>query len=118
MKIPLLDSLIVKIEKKIDHDSISVFSGLAIIPSKMVSLVYKNGNWKQKFNLFADVSKDDFPFSKGLKLEMDSGQTCSIESEDFLPHNISNTLKCIEFNSSKNIIACLRIFGTTPLHFT
>ena len=39
--IPLLDHLAVEIEKRFDHGSISVCSGLVIIPSKMVSLVYK-----------------------------------------------------------------------------
>ena len=42
--IPLLDHLTVEIERRFDHSFISVYSGLVIIPSKMVSLVYKNVN--------------------------------------------------------------------------
>ena len=38
---PLLDRLAVETEGRFDNASISVYSGLAIIPSKMVSLVYK-----------------------------------------------------------------------------
>ena len=49
--IPLLDHLTVEIERRFDHGSISVYSGLVIIPSKMVSLVYKNVNWREKFSL-------------------------------------------------------------------
>ena len=59
--IPLLDHLTVEKERRFDHTSVSVYSGLCIIPSKMVSLVYKNVNWKEKFRLFADLFKDDFP---------------------------------------------------------
>ena len=36
--IPLLDYLTVEIEKIFDHASISVYSGLVIVPSKIVSL--------------------------------------------------------------------------------
>ena len=42
--IPLLDHLTVETERRFDHGSISVYSGPVIIPSKMVSLVYKNVN--------------------------------------------------------------------------
>ena len=45
--IPLLDHVTVEIERSFDHGSISVYNGLAIIPSKMVSLVYKNVNWRK-----------------------------------------------------------------------
>ena len=48
----------VEIERRF---SISVYGGLVIIPSKMVSLVYKNVNGREKFSLFADLFKDDFP---------------------------------------------------------
>ena len=62
--IPLLDHLTVEKERRFDHTSVSVYSGLCIIPSKMVSLVYKNVNWKEKFRLFADLFKDDLEFSR------------------------------------------------------
>ena len=67
--IPLLDHLTV--ERRFDHDSISVYGGLVIIPSKMVSLVYKNVNWREKLSLLADLFKDDFPFPKALEAEID-----------------------------------------------
>ena len=59
MTISLLDHLTVEIEKTFDHAYILVYGDLVIVPSKMVSLVYKNFNWKEKFNLFADLFKDD-----------------------------------------------------------
>ena len=42
MTISLLDHLTVEIEKRFDHAYILVYGGLVIVPSKMVSLVYKN----------------------------------------------------------------------------
>ena len=47
--IPLLDNSTVKIERRLDHTSISVYCGLVIIPSKILSIVYKNVSWEEKF---------------------------------------------------------------------
>ena len=58
MRVLLLDHLTVEIERRFDHASTSIYSGLANIPSKMVSSVHKNVNWGKKFNLFADLFKD------------------------------------------------------------
>ena len=82
MTIPLLDHLPVEIERRFDHGSISFCSGLVIIPSKMVSLVYKNVNWREKFSLFADLFKDDFPCPKALEAELDLWETYWLESKD------------------------------------
>ena len=49
--IPLLDHLRAEIERRSDHAFVSVFSGLVIISSKMVTLVYKNDTCKEKFSL-------------------------------------------------------------------
>ena len=73
--IPLLDHLTLEIEIRFEHGSISVYNGLVIIPSKMVSLVYKNVNWKEKFNIFADLLNNDFPCSKALEGELDLWET-------------------------------------------
>ena len=111
--IPLLDHLTVEIERRFDHGSISVYSGLVIIPSKMVSLVYKNVNWREKFSLFADLFKDDFPCPKALEAELDLWETYWLESKDCLPDNVSSTLKRIPFNGFNNIKVSLRILGTS-----
>ena len=41
----------------------------------MVPLVYKNLNWKEKFSLFADLFKNDFPCPKALEAELDLWET-------------------------------------------
>ena len=71
MTIPLLDHLIVEIKRIFDHGSISVYNGLVIISSKMVPLVYKNVNWREKFSLFADLFEDDFSCPTALEAELD-----------------------------------------------
>ena len=73
--IPLLDHLTVETERSFDRGSISVYSGPVIIPSKMMSLVYKNVNWRENFSLFADLFKDYFPYLKALEAELDLWET-------------------------------------------
>ena len=92
-----------------------VYNGLAIIPSKMVSLVYKNVNWREKFSLFADLFNYDFPCPKALEVELDLRETYWLESKDCLPDNVSSTLKRVPFNGFNNIKIFLRILGISPI---
>ena len=115
MRIPLLDYLTAERERIFDNNSISVDGGLLIIPSKMVSLIYKNVNWKEKLNLFAGLSKDDFLCPKALEAEPEFWEIYWLESKQRLPDNISSTLKCILFNGFKKIKVWLRILDTSPL---
>ena len=109
----LLDYLTTEIERRFDHASVSVYSGLVIIQSKMVPLVYKNVNWREKFSLFANFFKDDFRCPKTLEVELDLWETYWLKSKDCLPDNISSTLKRIPFNGFNNINVSLIIFGTS-----
>ena len=111
--IPLLHHLTIEIERRFDHASMSVYSGLVIAPSKMMSLIHKNVNWREKFNLFADLFKDDFPCPKALEAELNLRKTYWLESKDCLPHNVSSILKRILFNGFNNIKVWLRILGTS-----
>ena len=115
MTFPLLDHLTVEIEKRFDHASISVYSGLDHISSKMVSLVHKNVSRKEKFNLFAYLFKADFPCPKALEAELDLWETYRLESKDCLPDNISNTLKQVPCNGFNNTKVCLRSLGISPV---
>ena len=116
LTIPLLDHLTVEIERRFDYASfVSVYIGLVIIPSKMVSLVYKNVNWKEKFSLFADLFKDDCPCPGASEAELHLWEAYWLESKDCLPDNISSTLKCIPFNGCNNVQVSRIIHGTSPV---
>ena len=78
----------------------------------MMSLVYKNVDWKEKFSSFADLFKDGFPCPKALEPKLDLWETYWLESKDCLPDNISSTLKRIPFNGFNIIKVFLRILGT------
>ena len=80
----------------------------------MVLLVYKNVNWKEKYNLFADLVKDDFPCPKAVDAELNLWEAYWLESKDCLPYDISSTLKQIPFDDFNNIKIFLRILGAFP----
>ena len=77
--------------------------------------LYKNVSWREKFNLFADLFKDDFPCPKAMEPDLDLWETYWLESKDCLPCNISSTLKRIPFYGFNNIKVSLRILGTSPV---
>ena len=81
----------------------------------MSLLVGKNVDWKEKFFVFAELYKDDFPCYKALDKELDFWQTYWLKSTNCLPDNISSTLKSINFNGFSNIKVALRILGTLPV---
>ena len=113
--IPLLVHLTAEIERRSDHVSISVYSALVIMPSRMVSLAYKNENWKEKFSLFANLFKENFPYTKALEAQLDLWETYWVESKNFLLDNISSTSKRILFNDFNNMKVSLKIIGTSPV---
>ena len=80
-----------------------------------MSLVYKNVNWREKFSLFGDLFKNDFPCPRALETILDLSKTYWLESKDCLPDNISSILKRIAFNGFNNIKVSLRILGTSSV---
>ena len=110
--ISLLDRLTIETKRRFNPSSVSVYSGLVIILSKMVYLVHKKVNWDEKISLFADLFKNDFPCPKGLEVELGLWETYWLESKDCLPDNISSTLKRIPFNGFNNIKVSLRNLGS------
>ena len=116
LTIPLLEHLDNELNERVKESSVPVCKGyLVIIPLKMSLLVGKNVDWKEKFFVFAELYKDDFPCYKALDKELDFWQTYWLKSTNCLPDNISSTLKSKNFNGYSNIKVALRIVGTLPV---
>ena len=100
--IPLLDHFTVEIER-----------------TKMVLLVYKNIDWKEKFNSFANLFKDYFPCLKVLEAEPDLREWYCLKSKDFLPDGISSTWNRIPFNVVNKIKVSIKnssYFSSNKMH--
>ena len=112
---PLLDYFTTQLNERFDSASVMAYSGLVIIPSRMISMVHKNIPWREKFKPFAKFHESDHPCYKALDAELDLWETYWLSNTSCHPDNISSTLKSINFSSFSNIKICLRILGTLPV---
>ena len=113
--IPLLDYVTIQLKERFDSVFVMAYSGLVIIPSKIISLVHKNVSWREKFRQFAIFHESDSPCYKALDAELDFWETYWLNNTSCHPDNILSTLKSINFSSFSNIKICLRILGTLPV---
>ena len=68
---PLLDYLTTQLNERFDSTSDTAYRGLVIIPSKMISMAYKNVPWREKFRPFAKFHESDLPCYKGSDTELE-----------------------------------------------
>ena len=84
---------------RFDSASIMAYSGLVIVPVKMLSLYHEKTAWRQKFRPFAEFYKIDLPCYKALEVELDLWKVHGFNDTSCHPDNISATLKSIDFKS-------------------
>ena len=72
-----------------------VYSGLVIVPVKMLSLYHKNIDWRQMFRPFAEFYRSNFPCHKALEAELNSWEAYWLNYTSCHLGNISSTLKSI-----------------------
>ncbi len=53
--IPLIDHLFSSLDERFDIDSVNVYLGLSIVPTKMVSLINNGVDWKAKFKIACEA---------------------------------------------------------------
>ncbi|XP_028406782.1 52 kDa repressor of the inhibitor of the protein kinase-like [Dendronephthya gigantea] len=113
--IPLIDHLCSSLDERFDIDSVNVYLGLSIIPTKMFSLIHEGIDWKAKFKTVSDFYVDDLPNPLGLDAELLLWQTFWEQRVGAHPSNIATTLKAVNFDGFENIKVILRILGTLPI---
>ena len=57
----LLDYLKTQLNERFDSTSVTAYSGLVTIPSKMISMVHKNVAWREKYRPFVIFHESDLP---------------------------------------------------------
>ena len=101
---PLLDYLTTQLNERFDIVSVTAGTVLVIIPSKTISMVYKNVLWSEKFRPFAKFHKLDLPCYKALDTELDLWETYWLNNTTCHPGNVSSTLNSIKFSSFSDIL--------------
>jgi hypothetical protein len=59
--IPLVDHLNSSLTARFDLNSVNIYKGLCIVPSKMISLIARGINWKDDFKSVSSFYHDDLP---------------------------------------------------------
>lgn len=113
--IPLIDHFNLSLQTRFDIDSVNVYKGLSIVPTKMMSLINKGIDWKEEFKTVSTFYSDDLPNPLALDAELSLWNTYWETFEGPLPSNIALTLKAISFDGFENIKVLLRILGTLPI---
>ena len=68
--IPLVDHLNSSLTARFDLDSVNVYKGLSIVPSKMLSLISRGIDWKDDFQTVSLFYHDDLPNPMALDAEL------------------------------------------------
>ncbi|XP_028416223.1 52 kDa repressor of the inhibitor of the protein kinase-like [Dendronephthya gigantea] len=113
--IPLIDLLNSALQARFDTQSVIVYNGLCIVPSKMISLLSNGVDWKEKFKIAATFYRDDLPNPLALDSEILLWQTYWEDYEGPLPDSLSSTLKALKFEGFENIKVILRILATLSI---
>ena len=112
--IPLLNYLL-DLSSRFSQNSLVSYSGLYLVPSKVVSLSKEGKSLKDLLRPFLEFYEDHFPFFHLMENEIDLWERYWLTNNDSCPNNISNTLKSIKFDGFHNIKVALRILGTLPI---
>ena len=113
--IPLVDHLNSSLTARFDLNSVNVYKGLSIVPSKMLSLIARGIDWKNDFKTVSLFYCDDLPNPLALDAELSLWTTYWQTYDGAIPSNISSTLKAVSFDGFENIKVILRILGTSQL---
>ncbi|XP_057316227.1 52 kDa repressor of the inhibitor of the protein kinase-like [Hydractinia symbiolongicarpus] len=113
--IPMLDHLHSELTGRFEEKALSCYSGLAILPEKMLSLIKENVDWKKRFNAFFQFYLEDLPNVQSIEHELELWEIYWKSYEGPIPNNISSTLKSVNFTGFENVKVALRILATLPV---
>ncbi|CAB4032927.1 Hypothetical predicted protein, partial [Paramuricea clavata] len=103
ISIPLVDHINSALQHRFDTDSVNVYKGLSIVPTKMMSLKENGKDWRDEFKVVANFYIDDLPYPLALDPEMSLWTTYWETHEELFPDNIPTTLKAVSFDGFENI---------------
>ncbi|XP_046854203.1 52 kDa repressor of the inhibitor of the protein kinase-like [Xenia sp. Carnegie-2017] len=113
--IPLIDHLLSSLDARFDTESVNVYQGLSIVPTKMFSLIKNGIDWRHKFKIVSKFYVADLPNQLGLDAELLLWQSFWEHRKGPYPCNVATTLKAINFDGFQNIKVILQILGTLPI---
>ena len=117
LTIPLLDTLEQELKSRFYDDSLACYSGIYLIPSKIISMQnsVRKKPLKELCQPLITFYRNDLPSASRIEAELDLWEEFWISEKEIFPSNFSETLKAVDFTGFQNIKELLRILATLPL---
>ena len=117
LTIPLLETLEQELSSRFSDDSLISYTGLYLIPSKIVSMKdsLRNKPLKVLCKDLITFYQNDLPFPERIDKELDLWETQWLTEREIFPSNFTETLKCVDFTGYHNIKELLKILATLPI---
>ena len=111
----LTDHFNLSLQTRFVLDSVNVYKGLCIVPTKMISLISKEVDWKDEFKTASIFYYDDLSNPLALDAELSLWERYWMTFEGLRPSNIASTLKAACFDGFENIKVLLQVLGPPPI---
>ena len=98
----LIDHFNLSLQTRFVLDSVNVYKGLCIVPTKMISLISKEVDWKKELKTVS-IFYDDLPNPLALDAELLLWEMYWMTFEGLRPSNIASTLKAVSLEGFENI---------------
>ena len=115
LTIPLLDHLITELNSRFDFSTVTVYTGLCIVPAKMIYMIHANLNWKKTFKTFANFYESDLPNPLALDADLVLWENFWLTFSGSPPETVAQTLQLVNLKMFPNLDVVLRILATIPV---
>ena len=117
LTIPLLDILAKELNSRFSQNSLVAYSGLNLIPSKILDKegTIRKQPLKDLCKSFFSFYYEDLPYPIRIEAELGHWEEFWLTHKELCPSNISDTLKAIPPTGFPNIRVALRILATIPI---
>ena len=114
LTIPLLETLEEELVTRFTDKSLIVYTGLYLIPSKIVSMSDSVGRkpLRELCKSLVSFYWDDLPFPQRINAELDLWEEFWLSEKGDLPSNFESTLKAVDFTGFQNIKELLMILAS------
>ena len=113
--IPLVDHINSTLQPIFDTDSVNIYKGLSVVPTKMMSLKEKGQDWRVDFKVVTNFYVDYLPYPLAIDAELSLWTPYWETYQGPLPDNIATTLKAVSFDGFGNIKVILCVLATLPI---
>ena len=117
LTIPLLDTLEQELKSRFSNDTLACYSGLYLIPSKVIGMQNspRKKPLKELCKSIISFYYEDLPYPSRIEAELDLWEEYWTSEREIFPTNFAQTLKAVDFTGFQNIKQLLKILATLTI---